>query len=57
MIGNHYILTMQDDLSKFMTAVPLTEQSADEVARAFVDKVILIYGTPWTVLSDCRSQS
>jgi hypothetical protein len=46
MIGYHYILTAQDDLSKFLIAVPLAEQSADEVAKAFVDNVILNYGTP-----------
>jgi hypothetical protein len=56
MTGNRYILTVQDDLSKFLIAVPMTEQSADEVARAFVDNVILIYRTPWTILSDCGSQ-
>jgi transposase InsO family protein len=54
--GNRYILTIQDDLSKFLIAVPLTEQTADEVAKAFVENVILIYGTPRTVLSDCGSQ-
>jgi transposase InsO family protein len=56
MIGNRYILTVQDDLSKFLIAVPMAEQSAEEVAKAFVDNVILIYGTPRTILSDCGSQ-
>jgi transposase InsO family protein len=56
MIENRYILTIQDDLSKFLIAVPLAEQSADEVARAFVDNVIFIYGAPRTILSDCGSQ-
>lgn len=56
MTGNRYILTVQDDLSKFVIAVPLTEQTAEEVAKAFVDDVILIYGIPQTILSDCGSQ-
>jgi transposase InsO family protein len=56
MIGDRYILTIQDDLSKYLTVVPLAEQSADEVAKAFVDNVILIYGAPRTILSDCGSQ-
>jgi hypothetical protein len=30
--GNRYILTVQDDLSKFLIAVPLKEQTAEEVA-------------------------
>lgn len=54
--GNRYILTVQDDLSKFLIAVPLAEKSADEVARVFVDNVILIYRAPRTILSDCGSQ-
>jgi hypothetical protein len=52
MTGNRYILTVQDDLSKFVIAV----QTAEEVAKAFVDNVILIYGIPQTILSDCGSQ-
>jgi transposase InsO family protein len=51
--GNQYILTVQDDLSKFLIAVPMKEQTADEVARAFVENVILVYGLPEVVLSDC----
>jgi hypothetical protein len=56
-IGYRYILTIQDDLSKFLIAVPLAEQSADEVAKASVDNVILIYGPPRTILSDCDQNS
>jgi hypothetical protein len=56
MTGNRYILTVQDDLSKFFIATPLIEQSEGDVARAFVDNVVLIYGTPRTVLSDCGTQ-
>jgi hypothetical protein len=56
MIGNCYILTIQEDISKFFIAVLLTGQSADEVAKAFVDNVILIYGIPGTILSDCGFQ-
>jgi hypothetical protein len=40
MIANRYILTVQDGLSKFLIAVPLVEQTAEE----FVDNVILVYG-------------
>jgi hypothetical protein len=31
-------------------------QSADEVVKVFVDNVILIYGIPQVILSDCGSQ-
>jgi hypothetical protein len=40
------MLTVQDDLSEFLISVTMREQSAEEVARAFVDNVILIYGVP-----------
>jgi len=52
----HYILTVQDELSKFLIAVPLKDQTAEQVAKAFVDHVVLIYGIPQIILSDCGSQ-
>lgn len=56
MSQQRYILTVQDDLSKFLIAVPLMDQTADQVAKAFVDHVVLIYGIPQVILSDCGSQ-
>jgi hypothetical protein len=45
--GNHKcILTFHDDLSKYVVAVPLGQQHAETVARAFVVNIVLIYGTP-----------
>jgi len=51
-----YILTVQDELSKFLIAIPLEYQTLEQVARAFVDHVVLIYGVPQIILSDCGSQ-
>lgn len=45
--GNKYILTFQDDLSKYAIAVPI-QQDAETVAREFVTQVILKHGTPST---------
>jgi cleavage and polyadenylation specificity factor subunit 1 len=53
---HHYIFTVQDDLSKFLIAVPLEDQTAEQVAKAFVDHVVLIYGIPQVILSDCGGQ-
>jgi len=53
---HHYILTVQDDLSKFLRAVPLEDQTAEQVAKAFVDHIVLIYGIPQVILSNCGSQ-
>jgi hypothetical protein len=38
---HRYILTVQNDLSKFLIAVPLEDQSAEQVAKAFVDHVLI----------------
>jgi hypothetical protein len=52
MSGNKYILTFQDDLSKFLVAVPIPEQNAETVAREFVLNIILKFGAPAQVLTD-----
>ena len=41
--GNRYILTFQDDLSKYVVATPINQQDDETVARAFVSQVILQY--------------
>jgi cleavage and polyadenylation specificity factor subunit 1 len=53
---HRYILTVQDHLTKFLIAVPLEDQTAEQVARAFVDHAVLIYRIPQIILSDIGSQ-
>ena len=50
--SNKYILTFQDDLSKYVVAVSLTQQDAGTVVRAFVEKVVRTYGTPRNLQTD-----
>lgn len=50
--GNEYILTMQDQLSKFCIAVPLKDQTAATIADKFVKRFITIFGSPKAVLTD-----
>jgi hypothetical protein len=50
--GNKYILTFQDELSKFLVATPIQRQDAETVAREFVSQVILKVGTPNKILTD-----
>ena len=50
--GNKYILTFQDDLSKYVVAVPIGQQDAETVARAFVANTVLKYGTPRILQTD-----
>jgi transposase InsO family protein len=50
--GNRYILTFQDDLTKYVVAEPIQAQDADTVAREFVRSIRLRFGAPKVVLSD-----
>lgn len=50
--GYFYLLTFQDNLTKFVGAIPLENQEADTVARAFVEHVVLRYGIPMNILTD-----
>jgi hypothetical protein len=50
--GNKYLLTFQDELSKFLVGCPIQKQDAETIAREFVTHVILKMGTPRTVLTD-----
>jgi hypothetical protein len=50
--GNKYILTFQDELSKYLVAIPVPRQDTETVARAFVTHIILKFGTPERLLTD-----
>ena len=52
MSGNKYILTCQDDLSKFLLAIPIPQEDAGTVAREFVMNVVLKFGAPAQILTD-----
>jgi len=50
--GHKYVLTFQDELSKFTLATPIVQQDAMTVARAFVEEIILKIGIPQSILTD-----
>jgi hypothetical protein len=50
--GIKFILTCQDNLSKYLIASPLLGQTADEVPDAFVKNIVLIYGIPNEIVTD-----
>jgi hypothetical protein len=50
--GMKYILTCQDNLSKYFIAVPIQNQTADEVTNAFVKHIVLVYGIPDEIVTD-----
>ena len=45
-------MTFQDDLSKYVVAIPIVQQDAETVARAFVERIVLMYGTPRILQTD-----
>ncbi|KAL0128565.1 hypothetical protein PUN28_003720 [Cardiocondyla obscurior] len=50
--GNKYILTFQDALTKFSKAIPITNQEALTVAKAFITKIEFEHGIPEKLLTD-----
>ena len=50
--GSKYILTVMDNFTKFVEAIPMINQEAISVARALVDNVIVRYGAPLQILTD-----
>jgi len=50
--GNKYILTFQDDLSKYLAAISIPQQEAETVARVFVLNIVLKLGAPAQLLTD-----
>lgn len=50
--GHEFILTMQDQLSKFCLAVPLQNALATTTADALIKKLICIFGAPRVIITD-----
>lgn len=50
--GNKYILSIQDMLTKYTNLTPIKYASANEEARALTEKVIYVFGTPATIVTD-----
>ncbi len=50
--NNKYVLTIQDQLSKFLIATPLSEQTAEAIADALIKKFICIFSSPKLILTD-----
>jgi hypothetical protein len=54
--GYKYILTCQDNLSKYLIAVPMLAQKAEEVSLTFLSHVVLLYGIPQNIVTDQGTQ-
>jgi hypothetical protein len=54
--GYKYILTCQDNLSKYLLAIPMVTQTAEEVSLKFLRYIVLHYGIPNLLVTDQGSQ-
>jgi hypothetical protein len=50
--GHTYILTCQDNLSKYLIADSLSNQTIEEVSEALAHRVLLVYRYPSIILTD-----
>lgn len=50
--GHNFLLTAQDNFTKFIWAIPLKTKTADEAAKVFAEEIIFKFGIPEVVLSD-----
>lgn len=49
---HRYILTIKDDFSKFLVAIPIKRKTAETVAKGFVENWVLKFGVPEKVVTD-----
>lgn len=54
--GNNFILTLQDDLTKFAWAVPMENHEANTVAHHFVTQFVCLHGIPQSLMTDCGTE-
>ncbi|XP_048512598.1 uncharacterized protein LOC125501328 [Athalia rosae] len=50
--GNEYILTIQDQLSKYCLAIPLETTTSAKIAEALIKNVFFKFGAPKYILTD-----
>lgn len=50
--GNTYIITLQDDLTKYSMGIALPNHQANTIAEAFVTNFVCTHGIPQTILND-----
>ncbi|VVC31040.1 Ribonuclease H-like domain,Integrase, catalytic core,Macro domain, partial [Cinara cedri] len=54
--GNVFILTLQDDLSKFAWAASMANHEASTVAFHFVNQFVCLHGLPQNLVTDCGAE-
>lgn len=54
--GNRYAITIQCELSKFVVIEPMPDKQAKTLAKAFVEKFILVHGCPLQIKTDLGTE-
>lgn len=54
--GNSFILTLQDDLTKFAWASLMENHDAKTVACHFVTQFVCLHGLPKSLVTDCGTE-
>lgn len=54
--GNAFILTLQDDLTKFAWATPMENHEVSTVAHHFVTQFVCLHGIPQSLVTDCGTE-
>lgn len=50
--GNKYLLVVGDYFSKWLDAIPVKDQEATTIAKAFVNRIVSIFGAPLQLHTD-----
>ena len=50
--GNKYILVVVDHFTRYCVAVPLADQTAPSIAKAFIDHWVMRFGVPLRTHTD-----
>ena len=50
--GNCYILVMGEYLTRYTITAPMPDQTAETIARTFIEKIVLQYSVPKKVITD-----
>ena len=50
--GNQFILSIQDQLTKYLILTPLKDQQANSIINSLLEHYSYIFSTPKTILTD-----
>lgn len=56
LLGNRYIVTAQCNLTKYLILIPIPNKETKTLAKALVEKIILIYGPMHSILTDLGTE-